>query len=145
MSPEPTNEPERREPEEDSGGDNQMRVAGMIVGTALIFIGFLDIFLDQRWIRNRRHPLLDLFRRGRRVGECGCRKLDHSLQPHRRSPRPRSRFLPIWGSPLLAQASVVLVHRGGRHVFHVQRTEETRLTRARSVWLIWFVLFIWFI
>ena len=46
MPPEPTNEPERREPEEDSGGDNQMRVAGMIVGTALIFIGFLDIFLS---------------------------------------------------------------------------------------------------
>ena len=48
MSPEPTptNEPERHEPEEDSGGDNQMRVAGMIVGTALIFIGFLDVFLS---------------------------------------------------------------------------------------------------
>ena len=46
MPPEQTNEPERREPEEDSGGDNQMRVAGMIVGTALIFIGFLDIFLS---------------------------------------------------------------------------------------------------
>ena len=49
MSPEPTptNEPERREPDEDSsGGDNQMRVAGMVVGTALIFIGFLDIFLS---------------------------------------------------------------------------------------------------
>ena len=46
MPPEPPNEPERREPEEDSGGDNHMRVAGMIVGTALIFIGFLDIFLS---------------------------------------------------------------------------------------------------
>ena len=44
--PEPTNEPERREPEEDSGGDNQMRVAGMIVGIALIFLGFLDVFLS---------------------------------------------------------------------------------------------------
>ena len=45
--PTPTNEPERREPEEDSsGGDNQMRVAGMVVGTALIFIGFLDVFLS---------------------------------------------------------------------------------------------------
>ena len=46
MPPEPTNEPERREPEDDSGSDNQLRVAGMIVGTALIFIGFLDIFLS---------------------------------------------------------------------------------------------------
>lgn len=46
MPPEPMNEPERREPEEDSGGDNQMRVAGMVIGTALIFIGFLDIFLS---------------------------------------------------------------------------------------------------
>jgi hypothetical protein len=46
MSPEPTNEPEHREPEDDTGGDRQMRVAGMIVGTALIFIGFLDIFLS---------------------------------------------------------------------------------------------------
>ena len=46
MLPEPTNEPERRKPEEDSGSDNQMRVAGMIVGIALIFLGFLDIFLS---------------------------------------------------------------------------------------------------
>jgi hypothetical protein len=46
MPPEPTNEPERRNQEEDSGGDNQMRVAGMIVGIALIFLGFLDIFLS---------------------------------------------------------------------------------------------------
>ena len=46
MLPEPTNEPARHEPDDDSGSDNQMRVAGMIVGTALIFIGFLDIFLS---------------------------------------------------------------------------------------------------
>jgi hypothetical protein len=46
MLPEPTNEPKPRKPEEDSGGDNNLRVAGMIVGTALIFIGFLDIFLS---------------------------------------------------------------------------------------------------
>lgn len=45
--PTPTNEPERHEPDEDSSGrDNQMRVAGMVVGTALIFIGFLDVFLS---------------------------------------------------------------------------------------------------
>ncbi len=46
MPPEPLQEPVRPEPDDDSGGDNQMRVAGMIVGTALIFIGFLDIFLS---------------------------------------------------------------------------------------------------
>ena len=50
MPPEPPHEPVRPERDEDSGGDsgseNQMRVAGMIVGTALIFIGFLDIFLS---------------------------------------------------------------------------------------------------
>jgi len=50
MPPEPPHEPVRRDPDDDSGGDsggdNQMRVAGMIVGTALIFIGFLDIFLS---------------------------------------------------------------------------------------------------
>ena len=50
MPPEPPHEPVRREPDDDSGddsgGDNQLRVAGMIVGTALIFIGFLDIFLS---------------------------------------------------------------------------------------------------
>ena len=50
MPPEPTHEPVRPEPDDnsgsDTGGDNQMRVAGMIVGTALIFIGFLDIFLS---------------------------------------------------------------------------------------------------
>ncbi len=46
MLPEPTHEPVRREPDDDSGSDKQMRVAGMIVGTALIFIGFLDVFLS---------------------------------------------------------------------------------------------------
>ena len=46
MQLEPTNKPVRPESEDDSGSDNQMRVAGMIVGTALIFIGFLDIFLS---------------------------------------------------------------------------------------------------
>ncbi|MCX5722106.1 MAG: hypothetical protein NTX84_09600 [Nitrospirae bacterium] len=46
MQPEPTNKPVRPESEDDSGSDNQMRVAGMIVGTALIFLGFLDVFLS---------------------------------------------------------------------------------------------------
>jgi hypothetical protein len=46
MPPEPTHEPERRDADEDSGSERQMRVAGMIVGTALIFIGFLNVFLS---------------------------------------------------------------------------------------------------
>lgn len=50
MPPESPHEPLRPQRDDDSGGDsgseNQMRVAGMIVGTALIFIGFLDIFLS---------------------------------------------------------------------------------------------------
>ena len=46
MPPEPTHEPERRDPDDDSGGERQMRVAGMMVGTALIFIGFLNVFLS---------------------------------------------------------------------------------------------------
>ena len=48
MPPEPTpiDEPKRPERDDDSGGDNNLRVAGMIIGTALIFIGFLDIFLS---------------------------------------------------------------------------------------------------
>jgi hypothetical protein len=46
MPPEPTNEPVRREPDDESGSERQMRVAGMMVGTALIFIGFLDVFLS---------------------------------------------------------------------------------------------------
>ena len=46
MQLEPTNKPVLPESEDDSGSDNQMRVAGMIVGTALIVIGFLDIFLS---------------------------------------------------------------------------------------------------
>jgi len=50
MPPEPPHEPVRRKPDEDpggdSGGDSQLRVAGMVVGTALIFIGFLDVFLS---------------------------------------------------------------------------------------------------
>jgi len=46
MLPDPTKEPVRREPDDDSGGERQMRVVGMMVGTALIFIGFLDVFLS---------------------------------------------------------------------------------------------------
>ena len=46
MPPEPPREPARPERDDDSGSDNNLRVAGMIVGTALIFIGFLDIFLS---------------------------------------------------------------------------------------------------
>jgi hypothetical protein len=46
MQPEPTNKPVRPKSDDDSGSDNQMRVAGMIVGTALIFLGFLDVFLS---------------------------------------------------------------------------------------------------
>jgi len=46
MPPEPPEEPARPDRDEDSGSDKQLRVAGMIVGTALIFIGFLDIFLS---------------------------------------------------------------------------------------------------
>jgi hypothetical protein len=46
MPPEPTNDPLRREPDDDSGNERQMRVAGMMVGTALIFIGFLNVFLS---------------------------------------------------------------------------------------------------
>lgn len=46
MPPEPSEKPERPDRDDDSGSDKQVRVAGMIVGTALIFIGFLDIFLS---------------------------------------------------------------------------------------------------
>ena len=46
MPPDPTNEPVRRDPDDDSGSERQMRVIGMMVGTALIFIGFLDVFLS---------------------------------------------------------------------------------------------------
>jgi hypothetical protein len=46
MPPEPPDEPVQHKPAENSGGDNQMRVAGMIIGTVLIFIGFLDVFLS---------------------------------------------------------------------------------------------------
>jgi hypothetical protein len=46
MPPEPPHEPAHPGRDDDSGGDNNLRVAGMIVGTALIFIGFLDIFLS---------------------------------------------------------------------------------------------------
>ena len=36
-----------RQPEgQDSGSDHQMRVIGLMVGTALMFIGFLNVFLS---------------------------------------------------------------------------------------------------
>lgn len=38
--------PKRRGVEEESSGDSQANVAGMMAGTALMFIGFLNIFLS---------------------------------------------------------------------------------------------------
>jgi hypothetical protein len=41
--------PQRQHPphrEEHEGGDNQMHVIGLMVGTALMFIGFLNVFLS---------------------------------------------------------------------------------------------------
>lgn len=37
--------PTRRD-DEDSGNDRQMHVAGLMIGTALMFIGFLNVFLS---------------------------------------------------------------------------------------------------
>ena len=49
--PDPSTRPSRPSsnqegPEEESGSDRQAHVAGMMVGTALMFIGFLDVFLS---------------------------------------------------------------------------------------------------
>ena len=49
----PTNEPAQRPPtqlpkskREENGSDHQMHVAGLMIGTALMFIGFLNVFLS---------------------------------------------------------------------------------------------------
>jgi hypothetical protein len=49
----PSHDPAQRHPTQptrsagqDSGGDHQMHVIGLMVGTALMFIGFLDVFLS---------------------------------------------------------------------------------------------------
>ena len=49
----PTQDPAQRPPTQptgpegrDTGSDQQMRVVGMMVGTALMFIGFLNVFLS---------------------------------------------------------------------------------------------------
>ena len=49
--PTPPNDPTRpalprRGAGEDSGSDNQANVAGMMVGTVMMFIGFLDVFMS---------------------------------------------------------------------------------------------------
>jgi len=44
LRPHPPRRPQRDD--QDSGNDRQMHVAGQMVGTALIFIGFLNIFLS---------------------------------------------------------------------------------------------------
>lgn len=36
----------RRDPEKESGGEHPTNVAGMMTGTALMFIGFLNVFLS---------------------------------------------------------------------------------------------------
>jgi len=46
----PSHDPAQRHPTrsngQDGGGDQQMHVIGLMVGTALMFIGFLDVFLS---------------------------------------------------------------------------------------------------
>lgn len=46
----PTKDPSRRplpgQSDDESGNDRQLSVAGMMVGTALMFIGFLNVFLS---------------------------------------------------------------------------------------------------
>jgi hypothetical protein len=42
----PSNRPPSHQPEEEGGSDKQFKVAGMMVGTALMFLGFLQIFLS---------------------------------------------------------------------------------------------------
>jgi hypothetical protein len=52
LPPVPSNDPSNRQPtssprqEEQDSGDRQLHVAGLMVGTALMFIGFLDVFLS---------------------------------------------------------------------------------------------------
>ncbi len=42
----PSDRPSAPQPDEDGGGDKQLSVAGMMTGTALMFIGFLNVFLS---------------------------------------------------------------------------------------------------
>jgi len=46
----PTKSPSERspgdEPEDDGGSDKQLSVAGMMIGTSLMFLGFLQVFLS---------------------------------------------------------------------------------------------------
>lgn len=43
---EPSSIPPKETEGQDSGSDHQMRVVGLMVGTALMFIGFLNVFLS---------------------------------------------------------------------------------------------------
>ena len=45
-SKDPSQAPSPQPPDDDTGGDKQLSVAGMMTGTALMFIGFLNVFLS---------------------------------------------------------------------------------------------------
>jgi Ca2+/Na+ antiporter len=45
-SKDPSERPRPRPSEDDGGADKQLSVAGMMTGTALMFIGFLNVFLS---------------------------------------------------------------------------------------------------
>lgn len=45
-SKDPSQRPSPAPPEDESGNDRQLSVAGMMTGTALMFIGFLNVFLS---------------------------------------------------------------------------------------------------
>jgi len=45
-SKDPSHTPSSQPADDDAGGDKQLSVAGMMTGTALMFIGFLNVFLS---------------------------------------------------------------------------------------------------
>jgi Ca2+/Na+ antiporter len=45
-SKDPSDRPTPRPSDDDAGADKQLSVAGMMTGTALMFIGFLNVFLS---------------------------------------------------------------------------------------------------
>ena len=107
MPPEPPHEPVRRQPDDDSGGDNHMRVAGMIVGTALIFIGFLDVFLSiSGGFEIDVIPFMIYFGGVAVWANSVVENTTLRFSLIGGAISARSRILPLWGSPLLAQASV---------------------------------------
>ena len=123
-------------PDDESNSDRQAHVIGMMIGTALMFIGFLDVFLSiSGGFEINVVPLLIYFSGIAVWAERRGRESDRPLFLDGRLRPDQLGVLPLWRGAVLAQAGGLWSTDRRRHVLHVQRTETSGLKYGRGATL----------